>query len=211
MEQREKTFLLARPEARALEWIARRIPSRVKPDHLTALGVVASIGIAAAYVLSNGDRMWLWAASALLVLHWLGDSLDGTLARVRRSERPRYGYYLDHLVDAFATAAIGIGLGLSPYMLLAVGLAIVVAYLILSINTYLETHAFGVFSLGYGRFGPTEARAMLIAVNTVLALGLIGNGLLDVLGIGLAAAMILALIGRAGRNLRRLAELEPAA
>jgi phosphatidylglycerophosphate synthase len=211
MEQREKTFLLARPEARALEWIARRIPSRVKPDHLTALGVLASVGIAAAYVLSNGDRMWLWAASALLVLHWLGDSLDGTLARVRHSERPRYGYYLDHLVDAFATAAIGIGLGLSPYMLLAVGLAIVVAYLILSINTYLETHAFGVFSLGYGRFGPTEARAMLIAVNTVLALGLIGNGLLDVLGIGLAAAMILALIGRAGRNLRRLAELEPAA
>jgi archaetidylinositol phosphate synthase len=211
MEQREKAFLLARPEARALEWIAERIPSAVKPDHLTALGVLASIGIAAAYVLSNGDRMWLWAASALLVVHWLGDSLDGTLARVRRSERPRYGYYLDHLVDAFATAAIGIGLGLSPYMLLAVGLAIVVAYLILSINTYLETQAFGVFTLGYGRFGPTEARAMLIAVNTALALGLIGNGPLDVLGIGLAAAMILALIGRAGRNLRRLAELEPAA
>jgi CDP-alcohol phosphatidyltransferase len=154
MEQRDKRFLLARPEARVLEWIAKRIPSAVKPDHLTALGVVASIGIAAAYVLSNGDKLWLWAASALLVVHWLGDSLDGTLARVRRSERPRYGYYLDHLVDAFATAAIGIGLGLSPYMLLAVGLAIVVAYLILSINTYLETHAFGVFTLGYGRFGP---------------------------------------------------------
>jgi phosphatidylglycerophosphate synthase len=211
MERREKTFLLARPEGRVLQWIAERIPSRVKPDHLTALGVLASVGIAAAYVLSNGDRLWLWAASALLVVHWLGDSLDGTLARVRRSERPRYGYYLDHLVDAFATAAIGIGLGLSPYMLLAVGLAIVVAYLILSINTYLETHAFGVFSLGYGRFGPTEARVLLIAVNTLLALGLIGNGLLDVLGIGLAAAMILTLVGRAGRNLRRLAELEPAA
>ena len=211
MEQREKTFLLARPEGRVLQWIAERIPSRVKPDHLTALGVLASIGIAAAYVLSNGDRLWLWAASALLVVHWLGDSLDGTLARVRHSERPRYGYYLDHLVDAFATAAIGIGLGLSPHMLLAVGLAIVVAYLILSINTYLETHAFGVFSLGYGRFGPTEARVMLIAVNTALALGIIGNGLLDVLGIGLAAAMILALIGRAGRNLQRLSELEPAA
>jgi archaetidylinositol phosphate synthase len=211
METRDKRFLLARPEARVLEWIAKRLPSRVKPDHLTALGVLASIGIAAAYVLSNGDRMWLWAASALLVVHWLGDSLDGTLARVRRSERPRYGYYLDHLVDAFATTAIGIGLGLSPYMLVAVGLAIVVAYLILSINTYLETHAFGVFTLGYGRFGPTEARLMLIAVNTALAIGLIGNGLLDVLGIGLAAAMIAALIGRAGRNLRRLSELEPAA
>ena len=207
---REKKFLLAVPEARVLEWIARRLPRWVKPDHLTALGVVASIAIAAAYVLSNGNEAWLWAASALLVVHWLGDSLDGTLARVRKSERPRYGYYLDHLVDAFATAAIGIGLGLSPYMLLAVGLTIVVAYLILSINTYLETHAFGVFTLGYGRFGPTEARLMLIAVNTLLVLGIVGNGLLDVLGIALAAAMIIALIGRAGRNLRRLAELEPA-
>jgi phosphatidylglycerophosphate synthase len=208
---REKKFLLAVPEARVLEWIAKRLPVWLKPDHLTALGVLAALGIAAAYVLSNGDETWLWAASGLLVVHWLGDSLDGTLARVRKSERPRYGYYLDHLVDAFATAAIGIGLGLSPYMLLAVGLAIVVVYLILSINTYLETHAFGVFTLGYGRFGPTEARLMLIAVNTALVLGIIGTGLLDVLGIGLAAAMIAALIGRAARNLKRLAELEPAA
>jgi len=211
METRDKRFLLAGPEARVLEWIAKRLPSRVKPDHMTALGVLASIGIAAAYVLSNGDSAWLWAASGLLVVHWLGDSLDGTLARVRRSERPRYGYYLDHLVDAFATAAIGIGLGLSPYMLLAVGLAIVVAYLILSINTYLETHAFGVFTLGYGRLGPTEARLILVAVNTLLALGLAGAGLLNVLGIGLAAVMIGALVARAGRNLKRLAELEPAA
>jgi phosphatidylglycerophosphate synthase len=208
---RSKKFFLAVPEARVLEWIARRLPGWIKPDHLTALGVLAALGIAAAYVLSNGDETWLWAASGLLVIHWLGDSLDGTLARVRRSERPRCGYYLDHLVDAFATAAIGIGLGLSPYMLLAVGLAIVVVYLILSINTYLETHAFGVFTLGYGRFGPTEARLMLIAVNTALVLGIIGNGLLDVLGIALAAAMIAALIVRAGRNLRKLAELEPAA
>jgi phosphatidylglycerophosphate synthase len=207
---RDKKFILAVPEARILEWIAGRLPAWVKPDHLTALGVLAALGIAAAYVLSNGDGAWLWAASGLLVLHWLGDSLDGTLARVRRSERPRYGYYLDHLVDAFATAAIGIGLGLSPHMLLAVGLAIVVVYLILSINTYLETHAFGVFTLGYGRFGPTEARLVLIGVNTLLALGLVGAGVLDVLGVALAAAMVLALIGRAGRNLRRLAELEPA-
>jgi archaetidylinositol phosphate synthase len=207
---RDKKFFLAVPEARALEWIARRLPAWVKPDHLTALGVLAALAIGAAYVLSNGDSVWLWAASGLLVIHWLGDSLDGTLARVRRSERPRYGYYLDHLVDAFATAAIGIGLGLSPHMLLAVGLAIVVVYLILSINTYLETHAFGVFTLGYGRFGPTEARIILIGVNTLLALGFLGTGVLDVLGIALAAAMVLALIARAGRNLRRLAELEPA-
>jgi phosphatidylglycerophosphate synthase len=203
--------MLAVPEGRALEWIARRLPAWVKPDHLTGLGVLAALGIAAAYVLSNGDETWLWAASALLVVHWLGDSLDGTLARVRRTERPRYGYYLDHLVDAFATAAIGIGLGLSPYMLLAVGLVIVVAYLILSINTYLETQAFGVFTLGYGRFGPTEARLALIVVNTLLVLGVVGNGLLDLIAIGLAGAMIAALMGRAARNLRRLSELEPAA
>jgi archaetidylinositol phosphate synthase len=208
---RDKRFLLAVPEARVLEGIAKRLPAWVKPDHLTGLGVVAALGIAAAYVLSNGDKLWLWAASALLVVHWLGDSLDGTLARVRKSERPRYGYYLDHLVDAFATAAIGIGLGLSPHMLLAVGLAIVVAYLILSINTYLETHAFGTFTLGYGRLGPTEARLALIAINTALVLGVPGLGLLDVLGVGLATAMILALVTRAARNLKRLAELEPAA
>ena len=199
------------PEARVLEGIATRLPAWIKPDHLTALGVLAALGIAAAYVLSNGNELWLWAASALLVVHWLGDSLDGTLARVRKSERPRYGYYLDHLVDAFATAAIGIGLGLSPHMLLAVGLAIVVAYLILSINTYLETHAFGTFTLGYGRLGPTEARLLLIGLNTLLALGVLRFGLLDMLGIGLVATMIAALVARAARNLKRLAKLEPAA
>jgi archaetidylinositol phosphate synthase len=216
---REKTFLLARPEARVLEWIARRLPARVMPDHLTLLGVLAAIGIAAAYALSNRDPMWLWAASGLLVVHWLGDSLDGTLARVRKTERPRYGYYLDHLVDAVATALIGISLGLSPYMLLVTGLAIVIAYLVLSINTYLETNALGVFSLGYGRLGPTEARLALIVMNTALALGLapaislagVGLGVLDLVGLGLAALMLAGLAMRAARNLRELARREPAA
>ena len=155
---REKTFLLARPEGRVLEWLAQRLPARVMPDHMTLLGVLAALGIGAAYWLTLRDPAWLWVASGLLVVHWLGDSLDGTLARVRRIERPKYGYYLDHLVDAGATIVIGAGLGLSPYMSLVTGLAIVIAYLALSINTYLETQVFGVFSLGYGRVGPTEAR-----------------------------------------------------
>ena len=214
---REKTFLLARPEARVLEWIARRLPARVAPDHLTALGVLAAFGIAAAYLLSNRDPVWLWAASALLVVHWLGDSLDGTLARVRRAERPTYGYYLDHLVDAVATGVIGLGLGLSPYLLLATGLAIVIAYLVLSINTYLETHAFGVFTLGYGRLGPTEARLGLIALNTAIVLGLglqttvagLGVTVLDAIGLGAVALMLGGLLWRAARNLRVLAEREP--
>jgi archaetidylinositol phosphate synthase len=215
---RDKQFLLARAEGRVLEWIARRLPARVMPDHMTALGVLAAIGIAGAYLASNGDKAWLWAASALLVVHWLGDSLDGTLARVRRIERPKYGYYLDHLVDAVATALIGIGLGLSPWMLLSVGLLIVIAYLVLSINTYLETHAFGVFTLGYGGLGPTEVRLVLIALNTLIALGVglgfevggLGLTVLDLIGIGIAVVMAAGLAGRAARNLRRLAELEPA-
>ena len=215
---RDKAFLLARPEARALDWLARRVPARVTPDHMTILGVLAALGVAAAYVLSNGDSGWLWAVSALLVVHWLGDSLDGTLARVRRAERPTYGYYLDHLVDAIATAVIGIGLGLSPYMLLATGLAIVVAYLVLSINTYLETQALGVFSLGYGRLGPTEARLGLIALNTLLALGVgleatvagLGVTVLDLVGLAAVAAMLGGLAVRAARNLRVLAAREPA-
>ncbi len=211
-------FLLAEPERRVLRWVAARLPARVMPDHLTALGVLAAAGIAAAYALSNQSDAWLWAASGLLVVHWLGDSLDGTLARVRRTERPTYGYYLDHLVDAFATAAIGIGLGLSPYMLLATGLVIVVAYLLLSINTYLETHAFGVFHLGYGGVGPTEVRLLLIALNTAIALGAglgvevggLGLTVLDIGGLAVAAVMLVALLVRATRNLRVLAEREPA-
>jgi phosphatidylglycerophosphate synthase len=215
---RSKEFLLARQEARVLEWIARRLPAWVMPDHLTALGVVAALGIAAAYLLSNGAEVWLWAASALLVVHWLGDSLDGTLARVRKIERPTYGYYLDHLVDALATALIGLGLGLSPYMLLSVGLVIVIAYLVLSINTYLETYAFGVFTLGYGRIGPTEVRILLIGLNTLLALGVglgfhvgdLGLTVLDLVGLGIAGVMLTTLVARAVRNLRVLSAREPA-
>ena len=156
---REKTFLLARHETRVLDWLARRLPARVTPDHMTMLGVAAALAIGAAYCLSGRDPAWLWVASGLLVVHWLGDSLDGTLARVRRIERPKYGYYLDDLVDAGATIAIGAGLGLSPYMSLVTSLAIVIAYLALSINTYLETQVFGVsLRSATGRFGPTEAR-----------------------------------------------------
>jgi phosphatidylglycerophosphate synthase len=205
---RQKTFLLARPEARVLEWFARRLPARVLPDHLTLLALAASGGIALAYALSGHGPGWLIAACGLLVIHWLGDSLDGTLARVRKIERPTYGYYVDHLADAIATAAIGIGLGLSPHLGLATGLLLVVAYLVLSINTYLETHAFGVFSLGYGRLGPTEARLALIALTALLALGVPLP--LDALVIGAVAVMLAGLAIRAGKNLKVLAAREPA-
>jgi archaetidylinositol phosphate synthase len=216
---REKTFLLAEPEARVLTWIARRLPSRVLPDHLTALGVLSALGVAISYLLSNDSSVWLLVGAGLLVLQWLGDSLDGTLARTRKIERPRYGYYLDHLVDAVSTALIGIGLGLSPHLLVATGLLIVVAYLVLSINTYLETSVFGVFELGYGRVGPTEARLALVGMNIAMACGaglsftLLGVGVtvLDVVAWAIAGGMLLALGIRAAKNLRTLAAAEPPA
>ncbi len=211
--------MLAKVEKRLLEALARRLPRSVVPNDLTAVGVLAAAGICAAYQLSGGTRGWLWVASALLVLHWLGDSLDGTLARVRGIERPRYGYYLDHLVDALSTALIGIGLGLSPYMLLSVAAVVVIAYLTLSINVYLESQAFGRFSIGYGRIGPTEVRVMLVALTAALALGvelhvsLLGVAVtaLDLIGLVASAGMLLLLLARAIRNLRELAVAEPAA
>ncbi len=217
--RREPNFLLAGPERRLLRWIAARLPRWVLPDDLTALGVLSAFAIGAAYQLSNQSLDWLWVASLLLIVHWLGDSLDGTLARVRRIERPTYGYYLDHLVDAVSTAAIGIGLGLSPFMLLSVGTLVVVAYLILSINVYLESFAFGRFSIGYGLIGPTELRLILIALNTALALhlgldfslGHLQMTVFDLIGLMIAATMVALLGARVVRNLRQLARTEPAA
>src|SRR5829696_4780915 len=185
---RDKKSLLARPEQRLLEAIGRRLPASVRPDHLTGIALAAAVGFAVGAATGH-----LWTAAALLVAHWLGDSLDGTLARVRRAERPRYGYYLDHLADAVATALVGVGLGLSAHMHLAAGLLLVIAYLALSINSYLETHALGRFSLGYGRLGPTEARLGLIALLAAVALGasvdVAGLTLLDVVALGAAAVM----------------------
>jgi len=205
---RETTFLLARPEQKLLEAIARRLPAFVRPDHLTVLALAAAVAFA--MVAAYG---WFLVAAGLLVVHWFGDSLDGTLARVRKAERPRYGYYLDHLADAFATALIGLGLGLSSSMHLAAGLVLVVAYLALSINSYLETQALGRFSLGYGRLGPTEARIALMALLVVVACGVelsvLGLTLLDLVALGGALVMFLAVAARAVGNLRVLAAREP--
>lgn len=215
--RRTSRFALRALEARLLPWLADRLPRWVVPDHMTLLGVAASVWIAVAYMLSNRDPAWLWAASAGLVVQWIGDSLDGTLARRRGIERPRYGFYLDHLVDAFSTLAIGVGLGLSPYMLLSVGLAIVIAYHLLSINVYLETYVYGEFAFGYAWLGPTEARVVLVGLNTLaltvgpLPFGVGGTGatVFDVAGVAAALGMLGLLGARVAANLRRLGRLEP--
>lgn len=209
--QRELTFLLAQPERRLLRRIAAALPARVTSDQLTALGVLGAVGAGVAYALSGTSVQWLWAASACLAVNWFGDSLDGTLARVRQTERPRYGYYLDHLVDAFATAVIGAGIGLSPFVHTELALVLVVLYLALSINVYLESTVFGVFQLGYGRLGPTEVRVILIVANIALiwsgnAATLVINGVVALL----AAGMAVMLATRFRRNLSQLARMEPA-
>lgn len=208
---RELTFLLAAPERRFLRALARRIPAPVTSDRLTALGVLGAVGAAVSYALSSYTPAWLWAASGMLVVQWLGDSLDGTLARVRRAERPRYGYYLDHVVDAFSTAVIGLGVGLSPYIDLGLALGVVVVYLALSINVYLESNVFGVFRLAYSRLGPTELRIVMILANTLLALSapgprlsLVANSALVLLGLG----MVTLLVARVAENLQRLSREE---
>jgi archaetidylinositol phosphate synthase len=214
--RRERAALTARAERRLLTAMAARIPGRVNSDHLTVLGVLGAMGAGAGYALSGLSHHWLWLASAALVVNWFGDSLDGSLARVRGTERPRYGYYLDHAVDAFTTVVIGVGLGLSPYLSLEVGLLLVVLYLAMSINVYLESAVYGEFRMDYGVIGPTEVRILLVIANTIL-IGVaawggvpaarIQPGATLVMGLGLAGMAGLLVVRFLG-NLRRLAVLE---
>ncbi|MEK7667700.1 MAG: CDP-alcohol phosphatidyltransferase family protein [Gemmatimonadota bacterium] len=213
------SFLLAGPERRVLRWIAARLPRSWMPDHLTAIGVSGALAVGVGYALSTRHPGWLWLASFGLFVNWFGDSLDGTLARVRQIERPKYGYYLDHMVDAITTIAIGTGIGLSPYVALPIALAIVILYLCLSINVYLESAVLGVFDLGYGVFGPTEMRILLVLANTALFAGalwtdLTGPAVARVANVVFALAcvgMVVALLNRMRINLIRLARLEPPA
>ena len=146
--ERKGGFALVDSEKGLLISMAKRLPRWVLPDDLTILGIFSAVAICACYWASNGSRLWLLAVIPLLFIHWIGDSLDGTLARVRKITRPRYGYYLDHIVDAFSTALIGLGLGLSPYLFFSVAAIAVTAYLILSINVYLEGETFKRFQIG---------------------------------------------------------------
>src|SRR2546422_4727590 len=215
--QREMTFLLAGVEWRVLQRLAERVPRTIRSNHLTALGPLGAGGGGTAYALTRYHPAWLCGASLMLGVNWLGDSRDGTLARVRGTQRPKYGYYLDHVVDAFSTAVIGLGIGLSPYVNLGLALGLVVVYLALSINVYLESSVFGVFKIAYGRIGPTEVRLLLVILNTMLAIAaqlqikgplpirLVANWTLAILLTGMVALFV----GRFARNLYRLAKLEP--
>ena len=210
--RRVHTSFSAGVERRTLVWLADRMPAWLNSDHLTAVGLISMAGAGLAYWAARWNKWALVAVVACLALNWLGDSLDGTLARVRGAERPRYGYYLDHVVDAFSTAVIGLGVALSPYVNPCVALGVVIVYLALSINVYLESNVFGVFRLAYGRLGPTEVRIILIAVNAALAMSAPGPTLYIAANVSLALLAIgmIAMLGvRVAQNLSRLSREEP--
>jgi phosphatidylglycerophosphate synthase len=166
--QRELKSLTAVVEKKALVWMAERLPPRINPDHLTALGLLSFLAGGVFYSLVPQSPLWLHGVNACLVLNWLGDSLDGTLARVRNRLRPRYGFYVDHMVDALATLFLLVGLAGSGLVTPMIALALLVAYYFLTINMGFATHALGVFKISFGLVGGTELRLLLALVNLVV-------------------------------------------
>jgi phosphatidylglycerophosphate synthase len=214
--KREQSSLLAPLEKRALLWFAHHMPGWVNSDHLTLLGFVAMLLTGVTYWLARWNRAALAAGIVCLFLNWFGDSLDGTLARVRNRQRPRYGFYVDHMTDSIGTAALVAGMAFSSFMSEWIGLGLLVAFLLMSIQSYLATYALGTFQLSFWKFSPTELRVLLIAGNiALLARGpmahLAGRTFLlfDVGGVAGLVGMTAMLIVSSIRNTVDLYRLEP--
>jgi len=155
-------------ERPVLNWIAAHTPARITPDTMTWIGVFGALITFLGYCLTNLSHYYLWLATLGFVINWFGDSLDGTLARQRNIERPRYGFYIDHAVDAFNEILFFLGLGLSPFVRFDLACLALIGYLLLSILVYLRTCVKGEFTISYGKLGPTEARLIAIAANTLV-------------------------------------------
>ena len=157
--KREQNGILASAERQALRWMAAHLPARVHSDHLTSLGLLAMLAAGVAYACSQSNSLFLHAVNVCLLLNWLGDSLDGTLARYRNRLRPRYGFYVDHILDTFSMSFLFGGLALSGYMSPEIVAFVLIAYFMLCINVYLATYTLGTFRISFGKFSPTEASA----------------------------------------------------
>lgn len=166
--ERQQSSILTPLEKQFLVWMAHRMPSWVNSDHLTILGFLGMILTGVCYYFAGSNPAFLLGAIVCLAINWFGDSLDGTLARVRGRQRPRYGFYVDHIVDAFGATCVVAGLGLSGYMSGNVAMAFLIAYFLVNIETYLATYTLGVFKLSYGVLGPTELRVIVCIGNLAL-------------------------------------------
>jgi phosphatidylglycerophosphate synthase len=210
--KRLQESVLARQEKRTLVWLAERTPSWINSDHLTFLGFAAQLATGGAYALAASNRLWLIGGVGFLAANWLGDSLDGTLARVRQKQRPRYGFYVDHMLDSIGAVALMGGLAISGYMSPQIAIALLILFLLLSIQSYLATYTLGEFRMSFWSFGPTELRVLLAVGNLALfRWPHVFQGryrLFDVggaIGIGGMAAMV---IFFTARNLKRLYDEE---
>jgi len=163
---RVQSNIVAVRERQLLNWLCARMPARVTPDGLTIFGVAGAFTVLAGYAGSRSDPWFLWLATLGYVIHWFGDSLDGSLARHRRIERPKYGYFLDHSVDAFCNLLIMAGLGLTLYVRMDVALFVLIGYYMLCMYVFLNNHVTGMFQLSFLALGPTELRIGLIGINT---------------------------------------------
>jgi len=212
---RLQASLLSAAEKRLLVWMARRMPAWVTSDQLSGLALLSMLGAGASYWLASWHRVGLVLVVFFLALNWFGDSLDGTLARVRGTERPRFGYYVDHVIDAVGTLFLMGGLALSGYMTPIVALALTVAYFLVLVEVYLATHVLKTFRMDFLLVGPTELRIVL-AVGTLVLLvhphsTILGRTylLFDVGGLAAALGLLVAFMTAAVRNTRRLYLEEP--
>jgi archaetidylinositol phosphate synthase len=206
-------ILLGPLERPALQWLAAHMPAWVTPDVLTVIGLGGSVLIFVSYALTNAHPALLWVASLGFVINWFGDSLDGTLARFRKIERPKYGFFIDHTIDAFSELLVVLGLGLTPYIRFDVAAVALIAYLLLSVLVYVRTYVEGVFQISYGKLGPTEVRAILIIVNTFLFffgnpavdLRIVSTTVFDLVIAALAAILFLIFVSTTLRLAREMA------
>jgi archaetidylinositol phosphate synthase len=213
---RDQRSVLAAAEKRALIWIAGRLPGWVTSDQLTCLGLASMAAAGAAFAATRIAPVAALGVVAALAANWVGDSLDGTLARVRDQQRPRYGFYVDHVIDVAGTAFLLGGMACSGHMTPTVALAVLAAYLMVSAESYLATHALGVFRMSFFGFGPTELRILLaIGALAVMHNPLIGSGpfagmqLFDVGGVAAIAGLLGVFAFNAIRHTRLLSRVEP--
>jgi archaetidylinositol phosphate synthase len=217
---RLQSTLTSAPERRLLTWLALRLPAQINSDHLTLLGFLSMLAAGVCYALARFSSLGLLGATICLATNWFGDSLDGTLARIRNQQRPRYGFYIDHLCDSFGALFLTAGLAASAYIDWRIAAALLVAFLLLSIESYLATYTLGVFHLSHAHLGPTEIRILLVIANLTLyfrpsaAYIHIVNyryRLLDFASVLASAAMFAMLVAASLTHTRALYEQEPLA
>lgn len=222
--KRIQTSVLNGVEKKVLVWLAERQPRWMTSDILTGIGVVGAVVVALGYFLSNYRIEWLWLASLGFVVNWYGDSLDGTLARVRKTQRPIYGFYLDHNIDGVTMAIMCVGAGLSDMLNLYIAMAVLAVYLLLSISVYINAHLKGEFKLTYAGMGPTEFRLIMIVVNTLFIFAnslrewsvnftvagvSVTFGVFDFIGLAILLVLVLIYLNNFKHDAKEYAELDP--